>query len=121
MAATHAGHREMKSNASKDGELVKTAEAAVEKLGEQVEHELSRVREATAELAESIFASVRKHPRRSVALSLGVGALLGAAGLQLFFPRRTLSELIGRALNRGAISTGRSLTSGLKTARRLVG
>lgn len=106
MSATNSGHA--------------NEEMTAEKIGTQVNHEIGRVRDATSDLTERVITTVREHPRTSVAVLLGVGAVLGAAGHRIIFPRRTMSELIGRALNRSAISTGRSLVSGMKSARKFV-
>lgn len=120
MVTMNSGHRDAKAHGTNDGDLVKAAQVVADDVGAQVGHELSRVRQATSELAERVFTSVRENPRASVAVLLGVGAVLGAAGHRLVFPRLTMSELIGRALNRGAISTGRSLASGMKSARKFM-
>ena len=113
-AAHESNHSKPHTN---DDEAAHTVAAALE--GLHVKHELVRARKAAMRFTDHVIEAGQAHPRTAAAVLLGTGMLLGSLAYGLFAPRPTAMQVVGRALQRGAMSTGRSLLSGLASARKL--
>lgn len=87
--------------------------------GTTVKQELARARKAAIKFTDQVIEAGQAHPRTAAAVLLGTGMVLGSLAYGLFAPRPTAMQVVGRALQRGAMSTGRSLLSGLASARKL--
>jgi hypothetical protein len=88
--------------------------------GMNVKQELARARKAAMKFTDQVIEAGQANPKTAAAILLGTGMLLGSLVYGLFAPRPTAMQVIGRALQHGATSTGRSLLSGLASARKLV-
>lgn len=95
-------------------------ESAAQQAGETVVKEFGRARTAVTRVATQVGQTAKANPVATAGVLFGAGALLGALLHSALRPAPTAGQLMFRALKRGAASTGDSLMSGLKTARRAI-
>ncbi len=80
--------------------------------------ELTKVRHAATNAADSVSKTAREHPIATAGVLFGTGALIGAAIFAAARPRPTALELIVRGLRRNAKRTRKAFLSSWRTARR---
>ena len=93
----------------------------LDEVKETIETELSRAAEVVTSAAQKVEKTAKANPKAAAGILLGVGALLGALAYAVLRPAPTAGEVIMRALKQGAKSTGDTLSSGYKSARRAIG
>lgn len=86
--------------------------------GTPVREQFERARRAAMKFTDRVVEAGHANPRTAAAVLLGTGMVLGSLVYRLF-QRPTRAQRITRALQRGAKSAGRSLISGLESARKL--
>ena len=95
-------------------------ETVAQQASQTVVKEFGRARTAVTRVATQVGKTAKANPVATAGVLFGAGALLGALLHAVLRPAPTASQLMFRALKRGAANTGDSLMSGLKTARRAI-
>jgi ElaB/YqjD/DUF883 family membrane-anchored ribosome-binding protein len=98
--------------------MKENAGLAARETAKAVEEKLGRARRAASMAAERVETSAREHPWAAAGILVGAGMLAGAALHRALRPTPTAGQVLMRAFEQGASSTGDAIMTGLKRMQR---